>query len=363
MNFGFDSTLVNRLFKVLEQYYALNDENEKRILVMNSRKETDRVIEAQSEIRILATRNQTEVTEKDKKDLLDKLSQYLGVEERIPVSVFKTDLPFYEKVDLYSIVFSNKIKKYIFTTNNEIYFLDWTNSAIYGVGEKCFRLSPDTVLDYAYFFFDAVKGRHGKFYFPATKHDIPFRLDLQVSEEIAAQISESIQPLVITETTENFILLNGDCFFQDALFRCVVKVDRTGITSIIKEEQIMENLPIAADFIVRVKNFGYEDLLARIKYTAGVVLSDLLDGDTCKGDDKLKLQETIGLLQSLNYTVNELNSAAIKEINDTLNSCVFFIETFVKPGYDEFHYEKEIGVLLSFISQILEINESYNQKP
>ncbi len=360
MNFGLDSTVMNMYFKVMGSFYELQNTKDKRDKVSNRRIELDRISKSQSEIRVLEALTQDEIIGNQKKLLLEIFSRYLGVDENIPVTVFISHLACFPNTDIYTIVFSNKIKKYVLVFEDNVFFLDWTNAPIYDLGEKDFVLSPEMVKDYVYFFWDAVKGRHGKFYFPRTNDDIPYRLDLDVSKELKEQITEKVGPLSIIESTGDFILLKGSCFFKDSLFGCKLKIYKNGMIEMFDEELIWEHLPIAVDPQVETVLSTYEDILLRVTFFLKSVFFNLSTNDVVNEMDLPKLEETLYNIQLISDALSENRVLPIQLINTTLIDSVYLIDVYVKPGYDEFLFNKDIGVFLNFISWILRYNKSHS---
>ncbi len=164
--------------------------------------------------------------------------------------VFRHDLPFYAEYDLLRITDSTQdpvLEKLIITNGEELQVLNWANQPIYVINEKSpIHITDETVKDYVKFFFDHVRGRHGRFLIVENPSEINWKD--QPPEKGLKALEKMIKPLEIIEAkSDTVVSLDSYMIFKDSLFKASVHVERDGMVSLSDEQLVVEGMPIIED--------------------------------------------------------------------------------------------------------------------
>jgi hypothetical protein len=350
-NYGYNSRLLDTYYLVISKYYEIKEDFEKKTILNKRMKEVERVFKEQFRIRELEQNDKEKIEGKDKELFLNRINKDWGVFTNLPLEIFKSKLPFFKETYVYYLVYSENSVRYIFEYLDNLSMLDYTNKPIYDIVDKdLFVLSLDSVFNYLLFFFDAVKGKHGKFYFPKNELDIPFREDIEIKEETIKTIQSNLQiPKVLECSTDN-IIIECNCFFKDCLYKSDVQIKSNGMVSINNEELVLEDLPIAVEPQFANEELSNEDLIQEILMFLEYRLKQFPIETV---DEKLhnNLMSKISFVKD-NYSAIDIQEDIIYEIFD---DGIFLMDKYIKPTYDnELIYQEEIAATLSVIKQILE---------
>lgn len=346
--YGYNGNLIKNYFEVVNDYYELNELTDKIQYLQKIRLETERIFIEQFRIRIFENTEKHEVVDEEKIVLIDKLKKELGVIVDADILIQISPVEFYKKGWVYHINYSNGIKRYILESDNNLFYLDFTNRPIYKVNKDNFLLSQEHILDYVYFFFDAVKGRHGKFFIPLNKQDIPLRKDLKIDNETVNLIQDNLKDLKIIKATNNHIIIDSGFFFQDSLFRQEIHIDINGHCSMSGEVLILENLPIAFEPQMRSVDLKEEkkitNVLSQLEYRISSIESVEIDHEIF-----FRFNKNIKFLLANKNKLKDHYEILSKNFDDAL----FILNKYIKPTYDnDMVYQKEIGQMLKVMKEV-----------
>ena len=168
--------------------------------------------------------------------------------------VKRQDLSFYDEYKIYEVndfdAIPNLTKYVLFnesapsTSQHKIIPITWTNEPIYNLNQIAPAIiNEETVTEYVKFFFNYVRGRHGRFLLVEHVDDINWKETPPPSARKA--ISELVEPIKIISKDENYnIKLSCNMVFKDSLFKSNVLVDSEGKVSLHDEEILVEGMPI-----------------------------------------------------------------------------------------------------------------------
>lgn len=126
--------------------------------------------------------------------------------------------------------------------------LNWTNAPIYSTNEKApINATEDNVAEYVRFFFNFVKGRHGRFVIVESTDQIAW--DGAVPEKGKEAVAKILKPITLTSNEDGKMTLLAFMVFKDSLFRANVHVERDGMVSLSDEALVIEGMPIVEDSV------------------------------------------------------------------------------------------------------------------
>ncbi len=164
-------------------------------------------------------------------------------------TIEKHDLPFYAEYDLLKVTDTESdIEKLIIYKEGDVFELNWTNQPIYTVNEKApIYLNEEIAPLYAKFFFDHVRGRHGRFMIVENADEIDW------AEEPPADAKKAIDEMITTvdhfETDDESGKMSYSSYmiFKDSLFKANIHVEKDGMVSLTDEALIVEGMPVNED--------------------------------------------------------------------------------------------------------------------
>lgn len=165
-------------------------------------------------------------------------------------TIEKHDLPFYAEYDLLRVIDSSAdpvLEKLMIYKEGELFVLNWTNQPIYTVNENApIYLNEDIAPLYAQFFFDHVRGRHGRFLIIEDADDINW--SSTPPEDAKKAINDMITPVTHSETKDDGVMsYSSYMIFKDSLFKANIHVEKDGMVSLSDESLIVEGMPINQD--------------------------------------------------------------------------------------------------------------------
>ena len=138
------------------------------------------------------------------------------------------------------------MKRFVVYGEDELVILDFSNDVIYAFTKRIsITLNEDNVFSYVIFFFNYVRGRHGRFIIVENVDDVPWRDD--PPPEARKAVGKLIEPLKMEKFSDDVYHIRASMVFKDSLFRSLVKVDSAGIVSLSDEELLIEDMPIIDD--------------------------------------------------------------------------------------------------------------------
>lgn len=169
--------------------------------------------------------------------------QYLG---------FYDAYAFYELTDLSTIPSARKyaLAKVAGKEKSDVKVITWTNQPIYEANEKApIRIDDKNIVDYVKFFFNYVRGRHGRFVIVETVDDIRWQIEPPLQGRKVMQ--EMLFPVGVTSKDEDGAWILDACMiFKDSLFRTKIHVRPDGLVALSDEELKIEGMPVVSDAIV-----------------------------------------------------------------------------------------------------------------
>jgi hypothetical protein len=126
--------------------------------------------------------------------------------------------------------------------------MNWSNGPIYTANEKApINVNEDNAAEYVKFFFNYVKGRHGRFVIVEDVSEIAWEGDIPAKGKEA--VAKIIKPVAVTTVEDGKINLLAFMVFKDSLFRANVHVERDGMVSLSDEALVIEGMPIVEDVV------------------------------------------------------------------------------------------------------------------
>ncbi len=164
----------------------------------------------------------------------------------------RQELPFYAEYELIEFVdnaTSNPtFKRRVLYRPGDFNVLNWTNGPIYTTNEKApINVSEDNAATYIKFFFNFVKGRHGRFVIVETIDEIAWAG--AVPDKGKEAVGKIVKPVSVTSNEDGKITLLAFMVFKDSLFRANVHVERDGMVSLSDEALVIEGMPITEDAV------------------------------------------------------------------------------------------------------------------
>ena len=193
-----------------------------------------------------------EISAEDVPRLLADINQHMDGFNFDPnvTTIEKHDLPFYAEYDLLRVTDPSgeeELEKVLIYKEGELHVLNWTNQPIYTVNENApIYLNEDIAPLYAKFFFDHVRGRHGRFMIVESADEINWM------EEPPEDAKKAIDDMITTvdhfETKdEGTMSYSSYMIFKDSLFKANIHVEKDGMVSLSDEALIVEGMPVHQD--------------------------------------------------------------------------------------------------------------------
>lgn len=159
-------------------------------------------------------------------------------------------LPFYRHYELLELTdFSTTpgARKYVIYKQGDVNVINWTNQPIYDTNEKSpIILTEENVTEYAKFFFNYVRGRHGRFLVIETIDDIRWQIEPPVQGRKVIQ--EMLEPVtLVSHEADGTFNLDAFMVFKDSMFKTKIHVKKDGLVSMSSEELKIEGIPVMQD--------------------------------------------------------------------------------------------------------------------
>ena len=127
--------------------------------------------------------------------------------------------------------------------------LDWTNGPIYALNDNVpLTLDEKTINDYVRFFFNYVRGRHGRFIIIENVDEISWKDEPPVNARKA--VGSLISPLhLYAVDNDGTYRLSARLLFKDSLFKADIVVDHNGHINLEDEELVIEDIPVVDEIL------------------------------------------------------------------------------------------------------------------
>jgi hypothetical protein len=121
------------------------------------------------------------------------------------------------------------------------------NQPIYELNERApIFLNERTVVEYVKFFFNYVRGRHGRFSVIEKIDDIKWQVEPPLQGRKVMQ--DMLSPItVVGRDSDGTFHVEGFMVFKDSLFKTKIHVKPEGIVSMSEEELKIEGMPVLND--------------------------------------------------------------------------------------------------------------------
>ncbi len=161
----------------------------------------------------------TEQVWDDKSELLQVLSLRISLPNNGNVDVLRIELPFYKELSLYKIIYKNAAttpRRYVLCDGKNTYPIDYNPSTIEKLG-AFLDLTPENALLYLRFYYDASCDDKGFVFIIQDKHEIPWRLDVPISDNEKKRLTEHIKPYKILSVEHDRIRAEAYFIINDEL--------------------------------------------------------------------------------------------------------------------------------------------------
>lgn len=156
--------------------------------------------------------------------------------------------PGYKFYDMADHTSNPPARRFVLIKKDNVTILDFTNTPIYDLNKAApIYLNEDTVHDYVRFFFNFVRGRHGRFLIVESVDDIAWKEEPPPAAK--KSISKLIMPVsMITKDVEtDDFHLHAQMVFRDSLFSADITVKKDGLVTLSNEQLMIEDLPVLDD--------------------------------------------------------------------------------------------------------------------
>jgi hypothetical protein len=152
---------------------------------------------------------------------------------------------FYDMADQSS---NPSLRRFVLVKKDIVTILDFTNTPIYEINKSApIYLNEDTVYDYVRFFFNFVRGRHGRFLIVESVDDIAWTEEPPPAAK--KSISKLIMPvsMITKDVDDGNFHLHAQMVFRDSLFSADIMVQKDGLVQLTNEQLMIEDLPVQDD--------------------------------------------------------------------------------------------------------------------
>lgn len=131
----------------------------------------------------------------------------------------------------------------IYKSPDDFVIIDYTNAPIYDLNKNCpIYLDSGVVNDYVRFFFQFVRGPHGRFIITESLDDITWQDEPPLNARKA--ISKLLTPVTLKEHKNGSYALTVTYIFLDSLVKSTIHVDKKGFITVEDEEILIEDMPV-----------------------------------------------------------------------------------------------------------------------
>ena len=184
-------------------------------------------------------------------EILDVINKQVegSVFDPLETTILSIDVPFYKDYEYLNIadhatnppLQRNALRK---KGTMEFTLIDYRYQTLYDSNSNAvINLSEENVADYVRFFYEHVKGRHGKFNICESADNIQWKDEPPV--KVKKSLNETVKPLEILEKSKGGVYkILAFMMLKDALFTTHIYVDPTGRVTMTDHEILMEDIPV-----------------------------------------------------------------------------------------------------------------------
>lgn len=166
----------------------------------------------------------------DKEQLLKNMAEAISLPSFDDVDVLKITVPFYEGVALYKIIYKKAAtapKRYVLSDGEILDQIDYSPATIEKLAPY-FRLNTDNALLYLRFYYDASCDDIGFTYIITDRAEIPWRLDITLSDADKEFYSSHVKPYRILEADDDSIRAEAYYIIGEQLMRGQFEIGYNG---------------------------------------------------------------------------------------------------------------------------------------
>lgn len=167
----------------------------------------------------------------------------------LETTILAIDIPFYKGhrfLDIADHATNPPLQRYAMQDKETSKFviIDYRYQTIYDYNASAgISLDDQTVLEYVRFYFDHVKGRHGKFIICESAEHIKWKDEPPAS--VKKSLNEALEHLTVKEKKDDgTFIISAFMMLKDALFKTDVHVNPTGRVTMIDHEIVIEDIPV-----------------------------------------------------------------------------------------------------------------------
>ena len=218
---------------------------------------------------------------------------YSEVVKTIKKRGFRVDswsLPFYDTYKLYKFTPEGAypIEWFYALANGQDFLpLDLTNTPLYTAAENQFKLDGLNLMSYILLFFDAVSGKHGKFYIVRGIDEIIWNKEKEVEEKLKLELESHFEESSEVELVNGKYVQSYSMTFKNSLFTATIHIDsKTGLVTLSEEKLVIEAMPILeVDENIKLHYVKYLKKLVEERTYTFQSLKELAEINTVSSDD------------------------------------------------------------------------------
>ncbi len=183
--------------------------------------------------------------------LIDELNKDIqgSTFDPLETTILAIDIPFYDGhrfLDIADHATNPPLQRFAMQNKETGKFtiIDYRFQTIYDYNAQAgIKLNAENVIDYVRFYFDHVKGRHGKFIICESADHIQWKDEPPAA--VKKSLNDALKFLSIKETKKDgTFVIKANMMLKDALFTTDVNVEKTGRVTMTDHEILMEDIPV-----------------------------------------------------------------------------------------------------------------------
>lgn len=167
----------------------------------------------------------------------------------LETTIMAIDIPFYKGhrfLDIADHATNPPLQRFAMqnTKTGKFVIIDYRFQTIYDYNAKAgITLDKENVLEYVRFYFDHVKGRHGKFIICESAEHIKWKDEPPAA--VKKSLNDALEHLTVKETKDDgTFVVKAHMMLKDSLFTTDVNVDKTGRVTMTDHEILIEDIPV-----------------------------------------------------------------------------------------------------------------------
>lgn len=167
----------------------------------------------------------------------------------LETTILAIDIPFYKGhrfLDVADHATNPPLQRYVLQNKVswEFVVIDYHYQTIYDYNASVgISLDDKNVFDYVRFYFNYVKGRHGKFKICESADHIQWKDEPPAG--VKKSINDALAPLTLKEKREDGVfVISAHMMLKDALFTTDIYVESTGRVTMSDHEILIEDIPV-----------------------------------------------------------------------------------------------------------------------